>query len=272
MSLEFPPGLEGSPFRGPRLVLRLLLAAGEFPLPFAERLRRRLRFRVEPPQFRLPSGQFVIALLQEFRLRVEVRRGLGMTFLPDLKIRPFLLKRRGPCVEFARLRRSGAGGLQVLGQGSRMGDLGVQLRLEPGRFRLPLELPSLEGFLRFAQVGAERLDFFRLRGKVPIPGFELLPGLGHLPGMARVFRRGLLRRFLLRLLEPLLSLLQGALSFLQGPQVPFHFEDALGRRAGHLPRFRLPRPDLRLGPAEGRLATRELLRLRLDGFGLRVQF
>src|SRR5213079_2343930 len=143
---------------------------------------------------------------------------------------------------------------------------------EPGRFRFPLELPSLEGFLRFAQVGAERLDFFRLRGKVPIPGFELLPGLGHLPGMARVFRRGLLRRFLLRLLEPLLSLLQGALPFLQGPQVPFHFEDALGRRAGHLPRFRLPRPDLRLGPAEGRLATRELLRLRLDGFGLRVQF
>src|SRR5881396_2124072 len=65
-----------------------------------------------------------------------------MTLLPHLQLRPLLLKRRGPRVEFARLRRSSAGGLQVLGEGSRSRDFRVQLSLEPGRLRLPLELPS----------------------------------------------------------------------------------------------------------------------------------
>src|SRR5437660_11732804 len=99
-----------------------------------------------------------------------------MTLLPHLQLRPLLLKRRGPRVEFARRRRSSAGGLQVLGKGSRSRDFRVQLSLEPGRLRLSLELPSLDGFLRLAQLAAERLALLRPPGALPRPGPQLLPG------------------------------------------------------------------------------------------------
>src|SRR2546430_16622211 len=109
-----------------------------------------------------------------------------MTLLPHLQLRPLLLKRRGPRVEFARLRRSSAGGLQVLGNGSRSRDFRVQLSLEPGRLRLSLVLPSLVGFLHLAQVGPERLDVLRPRGELPIPSLEFLPGFGQLSDMSPV--------------------------------------------------------------------------------------
>src|SRR5207244_7131866 len=143
-----------------------------------------------------------------------------MTLLPHLQLRPPLLTRRGRRVEFALLRRSSAGGLQVLGKGSRSRGFRVQLSLEPGRLRLPLELPSLDGFLRLAQVGAERLDLLRPRGELPIPSLQFLPGFRQLPDMARVFRRGLLRRLLLRLLGSPLSFLAVDFPFLHRPPVP----------------------------------------------------
>src|SRR5438552_18144193 len=104
-----------------------------------------------------------------------------MTLLPHLQLRPLLLKRRGPRVEFARLCRSSAGGLQVLGKGSRSRDFRVQLSLEPGRLPLSLELPPLDGSLRLAHAGPERLDLLRPRGELPSPTLELLPGFRQRP-------------------------------------------------------------------------------------------
>ena len=243
--LELALALQGACFEGLGFVVYALFETDEFALPFPECLLRGLRLRVEPAEFRLPTGQLLVPLMEQLRLGVQLCRGLRVSLLPPLQVLFLLAEDRFSGRQFTRFRGSALSGLQVLREGFGPVDFCVQLRLETGRFRLRLELAPLSRFVRRLGGRLEGLDLFGQCRQLPFTGLNRLSGIIEVACVGFVLRGGQFGELLLRLREFRLSFLDAPFPFLDRLQVAFRFQDSLGRRPGNLPRLGLTRPNLR---------------------------